>query len=70
MILAEREIPALRYDGVAALLRAHDRGAGDHAELLWRVFALERWYRRWIRGEGRRPERPRPRAWTREEVAA
>jgi asparagine synthase (glutamine-hydrolysing) len=70
MILAERAIPALRYDGVAALLRAHDRGAGDHAELLWRVFALERWYRRWIRGEGRRPERPRPRAWTREEVAA
>ena len=69
-ILAERAILPLRYDGIAALLQAHDRGAGDHAELLWRIFALERWHRRWIRGEAPRAERPRPRVWTREEVAA
>ena len=58
-ILADRAIPALRYDGIAALLAAHDRGQGDHAELLWRIFALEQWHRRWIRGERQHADRPR-----------
>lgn len=68
-ILAERAIPALRYEGIAALLDAHDHRRGDHAELLWRIFALEQWHRRWIRGERQPSELPRPRVRLREAVA-
>jgi asparagine synthase (glutamine-hydrolysing) len=49
--LAERAIPGLRYERVTALLDLHDRGIGSHEEMLWRIFALECWHRRWVRSE-------------------
>lgn len=50
-ILGERAIPGLNYQGIAGMYDRHLRRRGDHAELLWRVFALECWFRRWVRLE-------------------
>lgn len=50
-VLDERAVPGLRYDEVTRLVEQHQSGTADHAELLWRVAALESWHRRWIRGE-------------------
>jgi asparagine synthase (glutamine-hydrolysing) len=49
--LAERLVPGLNYGYVAQLMRAHERHQGHFEEVLWRVTALELWYRRWIVGE-------------------
>jgi asparagine synthase (glutamine-hydrolysing) len=48
-VLAERAIPGLEYDRLALLLELHERGLGSHEEMLWRIFALECWHRRWVR---------------------
>jgi len=50
-ILAERVVPGINYGFVERLLRAHERGAGQFEEGLWRIAALELWYRRWVSGE-------------------
>jgi asparagine synthase (glutamine-hydrolysing) len=49
-ILAQRLVPGINYGFVDQLLRAHEQG-GAFEEGLWRVAALELWYRRWIAGE-------------------
>jgi len=48
--LRERLVPRLNYDYVSAIFDRHTRGDGDYEEMLWRVTALELWYRRWIAG--------------------
>ncbi|MGH7468359.1 MAG: asparagine synthase (glutamine-hydrolyzing) [Longimicrobiales bacterium] len=50
-ILNERLVPGLNYDYAAQLFGLHDRRAGQFEEILWRVAALELWYRRWIEGD-------------------
>lgn len=50
-VLKERAIPGIRYDEINRLVEQHQAKKADHAELLWRVSALESWHRRWIRGE-------------------
>lgn len=50
-VLKERAIPGIRYDEITRLVEQHQSQKADHAELLWRVAALEAWHRRWIRGE-------------------
>lgn len=47
-ILRERAVPGLQYDEVARLHSAHARGDGHFEETLWRIAALESWYRRWV----------------------
>ena len=47
-ILRERLIPRLNYDYVSTIFDAHLRNKGDFEEMLWRIGALELWYRRWI----------------------
>ena len=47
-ILTERAVPGLQYDEVARLHGAHARGDGHFEETLWRIAALESWYRRWV----------------------
>ena len=47
-ILTQRVVPGVNYAFVERLLHAHDRGAGQFDEGLWRVAALELWYRRWV----------------------
>lgn len=49
--LRERVVPQLNYDYVGQIFDRHSRGEGDFEEMLWRVAALELWYRRWI-GDG------------------
>jgi asparagine synthase (glutamine-hydrolysing) len=49
-ILRDRAVPGLRYDEVDRLYRAHARGDGHFEESLWRIAALESWYRRWVIG--------------------
>ena len=48
MVLHERVVPGISYPSVARLVQAHQRGAGELEELLWRIVALELWYRRWV----------------------
>jgi len=50
-ILTERVVPGVNYGYVAQLLQAHERHRGHLEEALWRVAALELWYRRWVIGE-------------------
>jgi asparagine synthase (glutamine-hydrolysing) len=52
-ILRDRAVPGLRYDEVERLHRAHARGDGHFEESLWRIAALESWYRRWVLGDSR-----------------
>jgi asparagine synthase (glutamine-hydrolysing) len=47
-ILREQLVPGLNYDYVSSIFDAHLRNAGDFEEMLWRISALELWYRRWI----------------------
>jgi asparagine synthase (glutamine-hydrolysing) len=47
-ILKERLLPVVDYDTLAGLVNAHNRGQSSAEEFLWRVAALELWYRRWI----------------------
>ena len=47
-ILTERVVPGINYNFVAQLMQSHERRAGHFEEPLWRVAALELWYRRWI----------------------
>ena len=47
-ILSERVVPGIRYERVDAIYQAHVRGEGSFEEILWRVAALELWYRRWV----------------------
>ncbi|HXD23069.1 MAG TPA: asparagine synthase (glutamine-hydrolyzing) [Gemmatimonadaceae bacterium] len=47
-ILKDRAVPGLQYDEVERLHRAHARGDGHFEESLWRIAALETWYRRWV----------------------
>ncbi|OLD63523.1 MAG: hypothetical protein AUI33_12770 [Ignavibacteria bacterium 13_1_40CM_2_61_4] len=47
-ILSERRVASLNYDSIAEVFHVHRRGHGSLEELLWRVMALELWYRRWI----------------------
>lgn len=47
-ILRERMVPGLNYDYVAQLFGAHEQQRGHFEESLWRVAALELWYRRWV----------------------
>jgi len=53
-ILKERLVPGINYSYVAQLFQAHERQRGHFEEPLWRVAALELWYRRWIVGAGTR----------------
>ena len=48
MILAERLIDVMNYEHLSRLVELHRRRDADFGELLWRVAALELWYRRWI----------------------
>src|SRR3989442_15299164 len=50
-ILKERLVPGIDYGFVTQLLRAHERRDGQFEEILWRIAALELWYRRWIAAE-------------------
>ncbi len=50
-IFDERVIPGIDYDHVRRILALHERGLGHFEELLWRVAALELWYRRWVCGD-------------------
>jgi asparagine synthase (glutamine-hydrolysing) len=50
-ILRDRAVPGLQYDEVERLHRAHARGDGHFEEPLWRVAALESWYRQWVCGD-------------------
>lgn len=47
-VLKQRAVPGIRYAAVERLYDAHIRGDGHHEEILWRVIALESWYRQWI----------------------
>lgn len=47
-ILSERVVPGIDYREVSRLFDLHDQGRGHFEEILWRVAALELWYRRWI----------------------
>lgn len=47
-ILTERAVPGLDYHEIARLFDQHDHGRGHFEEILWRIAALELWYRRWI----------------------
>jgi len=47
-VMRERLVPGLNYDYVAVLFERHWRGEGEFEEMLWRITALELWYRRWI----------------------
>jgi len=47
-ILSERRVASLNYDSIGEVFHVHQRGQGRLEELLWRVMALELWYRRWI----------------------
>jgi len=57
-IFAERAIPGLDYEEARRIFQLHQRGAGHFEELLWRVAALELWYRRWIGGRVLESEPP------------
>jgi asparagine synthase (glutamine-hydrolysing) len=50
-ILRDRAVPGLQYDEVERLHRAHANGDGHFEESLWRIAALESWYRRWVCGD-------------------
>ncbi|HEV8410246.1 MAG TPA: asparagine synthase (glutamine-hydrolyzing), partial [Gemmatimonadaceae bacterium] len=50
-ILRDRAVPGLHYPEVERLYRAHARGEGHFEESLWRIAALEAWYRRWVIGD-------------------
>jgi asparagine synthase (glutamine-hydrolysing) len=47
-ILSERAVPGIDYREVTRLFELHDQGRGHFEEILWRIAALELWYRRWI----------------------
>ncbi|HEX6694051.1 MAG TPA: asparagine synthase (glutamine-hydrolyzing) [Longimicrobiales bacterium] len=47
-ILDDRLVPGIRYERVASIYQSHVRGEGSFEEILWRVAALELWYRRWV----------------------
>jgi hypothetical protein len=47
-ILDERAVPGINYGEVSRLFGLHDQGRGHFEEILWRIAALELWYRRWI----------------------
>jgi hypothetical protein len=49
-VLRERAVPGIHYPLVARFVDAHQRGAAQFDELLWRLAALELWYRRWVGG--------------------
>ncbi|HTP29210.1 MAG TPA: asparagine synthase (glutamine-hydrolyzing) [Anaeromyxobacteraceae bacterium] len=49
-VLEERVVPGLNYEAASRIVGAHLRGGGEFEEMLWRVTALELWYRRWILG--------------------
>ncbi len=49
-ILKEQLVPGINYRFVAQLFDAHERQRGHFEEPLWRMAALELWYRRWILG--------------------
>lgn len=51
-ILRDRAVPGIDYREVSRLFDLHDAGRGHFEEILWRVAALELWYRRWIDGGG------------------
>ena len=50
-VLCDRLVPGIRYDQVARLYDAHVRLGAGLEEILWRIAALELWYRRWISDE-------------------
>jgi asparagine synthase (glutamine-hydrolysing) len=50
-VLRERVVPAINYDWVARIGAAHLSRQGQFEELMWRIAALELWYRRWVKGE-------------------
>lgn len=47
-VMRERQIPGLNYSYVSDLFATHVNGRGGLEEMLWRIGALELWYRRWI----------------------
>lgn len=47
-ILKERLVPGIQYQEVRRIVDAHQQRRGQFEEILWRVAALELWYRRWI----------------------
>jgi asparagine synthase (glutamine-hydrolysing) len=57
-ILKERLVPGINYGYVAQLFHAHEQHRGHLEEPLWRVAALELWYRRWIVGDRAIEEAP------------
>lgn len=62
-ILLERLVPGIQYAEVGRIVEAHQRRAGHFEEILWRVAALELWYRRWILNQDAfRPRRSPDRA--------
>jgi asparagine synthase (glutamine-hydrolysing) len=50
-LLTQRAVPGLNYDHVHRLYEAHAQGRGQFEEILWRVAALEYWYRHHIIGD-------------------
>ena len=58
--LAERVVPGLDYEYVGRICGAHLRGEGNYDEMLWRLGALELWYRHWILGLEAREFLPAP----------
>lgn len=49
--IRQRVVPGIEYDQVARIYGEHMRGGGHFEEILWRIAALEMWYRRWILNE-------------------
>jgi len=49
-ILQERAVPGLSYETISETYRRHAAGEGHYEEILWRVAALEFWYRQWVLG--------------------
>jgi asparagine synthase (glutamine-hydrolysing) len=50
-VLDQRAVPGIRYEHVQLLYDAHVRGRGQFEEILWRVVALESWYRHHVTGD-------------------
>jgi asparagine synthase (glutamine-hydrolysing) len=50
-VFDQRVVPGLNYEQVRRLHEAHARGVGQFEEILWRVAALEYWYRHHITGD-------------------
>ncbi len=50
-VLEQRAVPGIRYEHVRLLYDAHRRRRGQFEEILWRVAALEAWYRHHVTGD-------------------